>query len=154
MNNTIEIEVVGQPIPQGSLTSAGRRGRTFGGGYNYGGLRYTNDALLKEWRSRVIVALADAAPDDWNQNAPLYVSAHFRFVRPKSHFGVKGLRPSAPQHKATKPDLDKLTRGIGDSIEQSGIARNDSQIVRWTVSKMWTDDQQPPGVRLIVTMCK
>ena len=154
MNNQIEIEVIGHPIPQGSLTSAGRRGRTFGGGYNYGGLRYTNDALLKEWRSRVILALADAAPDDWDQNAPLYVSAHFRFVRPKSHFGVKGLRPSAPQHKATKPDLDKLTRGIGDSIEQSGIARNDSQIIRWTVSKMWTDDQQPPGVRLIVTMCE
>ena len=154
MNNQIEIEVIGQPIPQGSLTSAGRRGRTFGGGYHYGGLRYTNDALLKEWRSRVILALADAAPDDWDQNAPLYVSAHFRFVRPKSHFGVKGLRPSAPQHKATKPDLDKLTRGIGDSIEQSGIARNDSQIIRWTVSKMCTDDQQPPGVRLIVTMCE
>ena len=141
MNNTIEIEVIGQPVPQGSLV----------GNPRFGGLRYTNDALLKEWRSRVIVALADAAPDDWNQNAPLYVAAHFRFVRPKSHYGVKGLRPSAPAHKATKPDLDKLTRGIGDSIEQSGIARNDSQNVRWTVSKMWTDDQQPPGVRLLIS---
>lgn len=143
MNNTIEIEVIGTPAPQGSLVNN-----------RFGGLRYTNDVLLKEWRSKVIVALADAAPDDWDQNAPLYVAAHFRFVRPKSHFGVKGLRPSAPKHKATKPDLDKLTRGVSDSIEQSGIARNDSQIIRWTVSKMWTDDQQAPGVRLIVTMCK
>ena len=143
MNNTIEIEVIGTPAPQGSLVNN-----------RFGGLRYTNDVLLKEWRSKVIVALADAAPDDWDQNAPLYVAAHFRFVRPKSHFGVKGLRPSAPKHKATKPDLDKLTRGVSDSIEQSGIARNDSQIIRWTVSKMWTDAPQAPGVRLIVTMCK
>ena len=139
----IEIEVIGSPVPQGSLV----------GNPRFGGLRYTNDALLKEWRSKVIVALADEMPDDWDQNAPLFVSAQFRFVRPKGHFGKKGLRPSAPDHKATKPDLDKLTRGIGDSIEQSGIARNDSQIVQWSVLKRWTEEQEPPGVSLIVTMC-
>lgn len=139
----IEIEVIGSPVPQGSLV----------GNPRFGGLRYTNDALLKEWRSKVIVALADEMPDDWDQNAPLFVSAQFRFVRPKGHFGKKGLRPSAPDYKATKPDLDKLTRGIGDSIEQSGIARNDSQIVQWSVLKRWTEEQEPPGVSLIVTMC-
>ena len=69
MNNQIEIEVIGAPIPQGSLV----------GNPRFGGLQYTNDALLKEWRSRVIIALADAAPDDWDQNAPLYVSAHLIF---------------------------------------------------------------------------
>ena len=139
--NTIEIQVIGAPVPQGSLV----------GNPRFGGLRYTNDALLKEWRSKVIIALADAAPDDWNQNAPLYVTAYFKFVRPKSHYGVRGLLRSAPPHKATKPDLDKLTRGIGDSIEQAGIARNDSQIIRWTVSKMWTDEKEPPGVRLLIS---
>tara|TARA_R100000742_G_C4278658_1_gene101775 strand:+ start:3529 stop:3972 length:444 start_codon:yes stop_codon:yes gene_type:complete len=140
--NKIEIEVIGSPVPQGSLV----------GNPRFGGLRYSNDALLKEWRSKVIVALADKMPDDWDQSAPLFVSANFRFVRPKGHFGKKGLRPSAPDHKATKPDLDKLTRGIGDAIEQSGIARNDSQIVQWSVLKRWTEDQEPPGVLLIVTM--
>jgi len=142
--NTIEIEVIGAPVPQGSLV----------GNPRFGGLRYSNDALLKEWRSKVIIALADTAPDDWDQNAPLYVTAYFKFIRPKSHYGVKGLRPSAPEHKATKPDLDKLVRGIGDSIEQAGIARNDSQIIRWTVSKMWTDEKEPPGVQVIITGCQ
>ena len=141
-SKTIEIEVIGSPVPQGSLVGNPRFG-----------MRYTNDALLKEWRSKVIVALADEMPDDWDQSAPLFVSANFRFIRPKAHFGKKGLRPSAPDHKATKPDLDKLTRGIGDAIEQSGIARNDSQIVQWSVLKRWTEDQEPPGVLLIVTMC-
>jgi len=139
--NTIEIEVIGAPVPQGSLV----------GNPRFGGLRYSNDALLKEWRSKVIIALADAAPEDWDQNAPLYVTAYFKFIRPKSHYGVKGLRPSAPEHKATKPDLDKLVRGIGDSIEQAGIARNDSQIIRWTVSKMWAGEQGPPGVRILIS---
>ena len=139
--NTIEIEVIGAPVPQGSLVGDPR----------FGGLRYSNDALLKEWRSKVIIALADTAPDDWDQNAPLYVTAYFKFIRPKSHYGVKGLRPSAPEHKATKPDLDKLVRGIGDSIEQAGIARNDSQIIRWTVSKMWAGEQGPPGVRILIS---
>ncbi len=139
--NTIEIEVIGAPVPQGSLV----------GNPRFGGLRYSNDALLKEWRSKVIIALADTAPDDWDQNAPLYVTAYFKFIRPKSHYGVKGLRPSAPEHKATKPDLDKLVRGIGDSIEQAGIARNDSQIIRWTVSKMWAGEQGPPGVRILIS---
>ena len=141
--NSIEIEVIGSPVPQGSLV----------GNPRFGGLRYSNDALLKEWRSKVIIALADAAPKDWDQNAPLYVTAYFKFVRPKSHYGVRGLLRSAPPHKATKPDLDKLTRGIGDSIEQAGIARNDSQIIRWTVSKMWTDEKEPPGVRLLISTC-
>jgi len=136
----IKIEVIGAPIPQGSLV----------GNPRFGGLRYSNDALLKEWRSKVIIALADECPDDWDQSAPLFVSANFRFVRPKGHFGKKGLRPSAPNHKATKPDLDKLTRGIGDSIEQAGIARNDSQIVQWSVLKRWTEGQEPPGVTLRV----
>ena len=142
--NSIEIEVVGIPVPQGSLV-----GNRHFGGKNY--LRYSNDSLLREWRSKVIIALADAAPKDWDQNAPLYVTAYFKFIRPKSHYGVKGLRPSAAPHKATKPDLDKLTRGIGDSIEQAGIARNDSQIIRWTVSKMWAGEKGPPGVRILIS---
>ena len=136
----IFVNVVGVPISQGSLV----------GNPRYGGLRYSNDALLKEWRSKVINELAEATPDNWDADKPMNVVAEFRFVRPKGHYGKKGLRDSAPKEKTTKPDLDKITRGIGDCIEQSGIARNDSQIVYWIVSKKYAKENEPPGVKITV----
>lgn len=140
MNPSISIKVIGVPIAQGSLV----------GNPRYGGLRYSNDVLLKEWRGKVINQLADARPSDWDENAPINVVAVFKFVRPKSHYGKKGLLPTAPKHKTTKPDLDKISRAIGDCIEQSGIARNDSQIVYWNVYKEYAKNDEPPGVRITI----
>ena len=139
-NKSINVKIVGVPIPQGSLV----------GNPRFGGLRYSNDVLLKEWRAKVIDALADAMPSDWDISAPVIVMAVFKFVKPKGHYGVKGLRKTAPKHKSTKPDLDKLARGVGDSCEQSGVIRNDSQIIQWVVQKQWARDQEPPGVTISI----
>jgi Holliday junction resolvase RusA-like endonuclease len=136
----IQVEVIGNPIPQGSLVS----------NHRFGGLRYSNDVLLKEWRGRVINELAQAKPDKWDIHAALNVVAVFRFVRPKGHYGKKGLKPSAPKYKTTKPDVDKLTRGIGDSIEQAGIVKNDSQIIYWMVNKEYAEGDDPPGVSISI----
>lgn len=136
----ISIDVVGVPIPQGSLV----------GNPRYGGLRYSNDALLKEWRGRVINELAKAKPSEWDSLAALSVVAVFSFVRPKGHYGKNGLKPSAPKYKTTKPDVDKLTRGIGDSIEQAGIVKNDSQIIYWMVNKKYAKGDDPPGVSITI----
>ena len=137
----IKVEVIGTPIPQGSLV----------GNPRFGGLRYSNDVLLKEWRGRVINELAKAKPPKWDSLAAFNVVAVFSFTRPKGHYGKKGLKPSAPKYKTTKPDVDKLTRGIGDSIEQAGIAKNDSQIVCWRVNKEFVKGDEPPGVSIMIT---
>ena len=51
--------------------------------------------------------------------------------------------------KMTAPDLDKLTRAIGDALEQSGMIRSDARIWSWDVSKVQT--QAVPGANVIVS---
>ena len=139
--NSISVDVAGVPIAQGSLV----------GNPRFGGLRYSNDALLKEWRGRIIDSLSASRPDNWEPEKAMSVYAEFRFVRPNSHFGKKGKRPSAPRFKTTKPDLDKNARAIGDCIEQAGLVRNDSQIVHWVLSKRWARKDEAPGVSLTLS---
>ena len=54
------------------------------------------------------------------------------------------LKPSAPQHHTKMPDLDKLCRGVADSIGDAVaqvLLKNDSQIVSLYATKRYqTDD--------------
>ena len=135
---SFEIEVFGTPIPQGSL----KRTR-----YN---IVYSNDELLKDWRARLISDLVLHMPIGWNSEAPISVVADFRFARPNSHFGKKGLRPSAPKHKTTRCDLDKCIRAISDSMEQAYLVEDDSQIIQWMATKRWMREDEKPGVHLTI----
>jgi len=72
-------------------------------------------------------------------------------MRPKAHFGKKGLRPSAPRYKTTKSDTDKLIRSIGDSIQQSGLVRDDSQIIHWAASKRYCETGESPGASITLS---
>tara|TARA_R100000479_G_scaffold174556_1_gene123031 strand:- start:628 stop:1053 length:426 start_codon:yes stop_codon:yes gene_type:complete len=135
----LRCEVHGTPISQGSLKR----------GFGYS-LTYSNDKDLKQWRHMVICELVDARPDNWDQDAAVKVSVVFRFTRPKSHFGARGLLPSAPNHKMTKPDTDKVIRSVGDSIEQSGLIRTDAQIVHWDAQKVWAADGEGPGAVITI----
>jgi Holliday junction resolvase RusA-like endonuclease len=135
------IDVIGLPVPQGSLTPRGD-GR---------GLRYPNEATLKPWRHTIMAELNAAKPDDWNPLAPVTISCTFRFPRNKGHLNKSGeLLPSAPEHKMTAPDLDKLARAVGDSLQQSGLLMNDSQITGINASKRWALMSESPGLLLTV----
>ena len=123
----ISVDVVGVPVAQGSLKRTAF------------GVIYSNDKELKSWRQDVMTYLLSARPDDWEIDCAFAVSCEFRFMRPKAHFGKKGLRPSAPRYKTTKTDVDKNLRAVFDSIEQSGLARNDSQIVHAICSKRYCE---------------
>ena len=73
-------------------------------------------------------------------------------MRPKSHYGTKGtLRPAAPRYKTTKSDTDKLIRSIGDSIQQSGLVRDDSQIIHWIASKRYCEPGESPGASITLS---
>jgi len=136
------IDIKGIPIAQGSLVSNGI-GR---------GLRHSNEPKLKPWRYTVVQAINSNRPKDWDPSLPLSITATFRFERPQSHFGTGknrgSLKPSAPIHHHVKPDLDKLTRAIGDAIEASGLVRGDQQIASWNIAKRYVVNDETPGVLL------
>jgi Holliday junction resolvase RusA-like endonuclease len=140
-NDAFTCNVIGLPVSQGSLVARG-----FGPG-----LRYQNDASLKLWRHMIISEVRDAKPEGWNPRAAVSLALTFRFPRNKGHFNKRGdLLPSAPEHKATKPDLDKCARAVFDSLEQAGLILNDSQIICVNASKRWTQADEAPGVLLTV----
>lgn len=137
-----EVEVHGIPVAQGSMVRS-----VFG-------LRYYNHKALMDWRHSVMKELVHARPDGWDDAAPIEVIATFVFPRPASHFGTgknaSRLRPSAPEHKVTAPDLDKLTRACGDAIEEAGIVSNDAQICGWEVLKRYAETSETPGALLSI----
>jgi hypothetical protein len=65
---------------------------------------------------------------------PLDVTFRFYVDRPKGHYGVRDLRPSAPPYPIVRPDLLKLARAVEDAL--TGVVyKDDSQIVRETLEK-------------------
>ena len=138
----ISVDVVGVPVAQGSLKRTAF------------GVIHSNDKQLKAWRQDVMQELILAKPKDWDIDAAFSVSCEFRFMRPKSHYSTKGngtLRPAAPKYKTTKTDVDKNLRAVFDSIEQSGLARNDSQIVHAICSKRYCETGESPGASITLS---
>jgi crossover junction endodeoxyribonuclease RusA len=126
----MSLVVLGRPVPQGSK-------RVFNGN-----LVDANSKQLRPWRAEI----AAAAYEVWPQPLPgaLSVWLDFFFARPLGHYGVKGLRPSAPDLPAVRPDLDKLVRAVLDAL--TGIAfRDDSQAWEIVARKRYAD-AHPQGL--------
>lgn len=102
---------------------------------------------LAAWRTLVARDARNAAHTtgwDTPHDGPVAVEARFYLPRPK--------RPRFPDHAATKPDLDKLARAVGDALAApDGPLAEDSRIVTWVLTKHWASDDHPPGVHVIVT---
>lgn len=79
----------------------------------------------------------------------LRVTVEFRLPRPASHFGARGLLPSAPRWPIVKPDLDKLLRSTMDALK--GIAfDDDSRICEFTTRKRYAWGIEPTGAAITV----
>lgn len=125
----LELIVYGQPAPAGSKR----------GFYNQPARRVilTDDSKQsRPWKAQV----ADKAAAEMNGrellDGPLAVT--FKFVRPRpaSHTGKRGLKPSAPTHPTTRPDVLKLARAVEDAL--TGIVwRDDAQIVLEVLTKAY-----------------
>lgn len=62
----------------------------------------------------------------------------FYLPRPKGHYGVRGVLPSAPHYPIVRPDVLKLARGVEDAL--TGIVwRDDAQIVIEALVKRYGD---------------
>ena len=126
----VQFTVFGKPQPQGSAKAFIPKG------WNRAVITSDNKTL-KPWRQDVSMMAQHAMGGQDIATGPVSVEISFSFARPKS---VK-----AP-HKTTKPDLDKLLRGILDSL--SGIVfRDDAQVVHCSVSKQYG---LPEGAQITV----
>ena len=127
--------ILGTPVPQGSVKAFGSR------------VVANNEHALGSWRSDVASAAQRAKPADWDINAAVSLRCEFVFPRPLSHYGTgknsTKLKPSAPRYHVKTPDVDKLVRGVADSIGDA-VARvllnNDSQIVSIYAAKRYSTD--------------
>ena len=138
-----EFVVMGIPIPQGSqVYNTTKDGRAYG--------RYANQQHLMRWRESVAQA-AWRSTNGEQVHGAVEVRMLFYFDRPKSHYTTKGLlKPNVPKFVTKKPDLDKVVRAIGDSLESSILMDGDESICSLIAHKYWADDH-PQGVRVIVT---
>ena len=102
--------------------------------------RFYDSDVADEWKRAVQIALLEMATQTrWELTlGPVAVELRFAMPRPKSHFGAKGLKPSAPEFHTQKSDLDNLEKLCLDQITRSGrIWRDDSQVVSMRSDKFW-----------------
>lgn len=123
--------VAGIPVPQGSKTAyvVGKRAV----------LTDANKKLLKPWRAEVTRVAGASWMDRLQLDGAVHVTAVFVFERPKS---VKRDAPSV------KPDVDKLARALLDGVTDSGIWKDDSQVTRLEVEKVYG---AAPGVHVVIS---
>lgn len=124
----LEFWVDGTPIPQGSKGARTVRGKAH--------LFDTNAKHLHPWRKHVTETAR--GQDVQFGSTPVSVALDFYFEPP--------LKPKFPAH-AVKPDADKLTRAILDSLTNAEVFKDDCLATRLIVEKHYGDY---PGVNIRV----
>lgn len=104
----------------------------------------------KEWKSAVMAAAKEKG-EGVTFTGPLALSLSFYFARPQSHFGAKGLKPSAPVFHTKKPDADNLAKAVMDAMTDAGFWTDDCQVVESHTFKSYVTDTAPEGCRVVVT---
>lgn len=116
----VTFTVYGQPQPAGSKTA----GRT------KSGRMFVRDSAKGSapWKRQVAQTAGEAMNGSGLLDGALELSIIFTVPRPKGHYGVRGLRPSAPEHPTVRPDVTKLLRAVEDAC--TGVVwRDDAQVV-------------------------
>lgn len=97
-----------------------------------------NAKTLKPWRATIAAAASDERHGR-TITGPVRLDAVFVMPRPKHHFGTGRnagrLKASAPVYCCTRPDLDKLLRALLDGLVDSGLIRDDDQVVEVVARK-------------------
>lgn len=120
--------VYGVAAPAGSKTVA----------YAKEGRAFVRDASKRAapWKRLVAQVAGEAMGGAPLLEGPLSLTVAVVVPRPKSHYGARGLRPSAPPAPTTRPDLTKYLRGIEDAL--TGVVwRDDAQVITQTAEKRY-----------------
>ena len=102
--------------------------------------RFYDSDVADAWKRAVSLGIVQAAiRSGWQlTQGPIAVELRFAMPRPKSHFGAKGLKPSAPHFHVGKPDCDNLAKLVFDQATRTDrIWRDDSQVVSLRCDKFW-----------------
>jgi hypothetical protein len=144
----ISLEVHGTPAPKGSMRaiSIGGRGRVIPGGSKAN--QRSQHAWVKAIRD-AMAALGDG-PYPIYADAPLEVHLLFKLERPTAHYGVRGLKPSAPLHPMVRrDDIDKLARSTLDAL--TGLLYDDDgRIVTLVCTKQYARSEADAGVVITI----
>lgn len=100
----------------------------------------------RDWRQAVTAAAWEAmsrAREPTPFLGPVEVTALVRMPRPRSTPGNRTWH-----HR--QPDLDKIARSIGDSLEVAGVVASDAQIARWVIEKILCPPDAPLGASITV----
>lgn len=123
----ITITVYGTPAPQGSK----KIGRIRGTGKR---ILIEDNARTKPWREHVAECARIATLRQPTIDAPVRVQITFTIPKPDR----------APKRRrtwpATKPDVDKLTRAVFDSLKDAGVIREDSRVVHVSAEKVYPNE--------------
>lgn len=124
----MHIRVYGTPAPQGSKTAVVRGGKA---------IMFESSKKLVPWRDACIMASKMATTEAPTPLAgPLKVKVTFYLERPRS---------TVRDYPNSAPDVDKLLRGVFDSLQIAEVIMNDGQIVDVDANKLWADENHPPG---------
>jgi Holliday junction resolvase RusA-like endonuclease len=131
-------EVPGQPQPQGSMKAYVRRGKA---------VLLPDNESTRAWRLDVVLcarqAIGKAGCKSPMFTGPVAVNAVFTLRRPPS------VRRAEP---CTRPDLDKLTRALLDSLTMAGAWRDDGQVTDLAVRKRYAGPETSPGAAIRVAV--
>lgn len=128
----MKFHVSGLPVPQGSKKAIPHKstGRII--------LIDQSGKRLKEWRNAV-AAEAARHSEDYLYEGAVSVEVTFRMKLAKKP------PPAHSEYPIMRPDIDKLTRAILDSLT-STVFVDDSQVCRLTAHKRYALDGEQPGV--------
>lgn len=139
-----EFTVLGIPQSGGSKRPVRRGGKASGKLM----LIDMNEEKVKPWRNAAKMIAAELMRGRDPYEGPLMLAVEFHMPRPKGHFGVHGVRRSAPSYPTVRPDSTKLLRPLEDAL--TGILWNDdSQIVEQIIRKRYGD---PPRAEIRVAV--
>ena len=131
--------ISGKPIaaPRPRVT---RRGQTY------------MPATYSKHKDSIIQVLKDTMESsNWKQgeDSPCRLSIRFIHKRPKRMYKTGGRSP-----KITRPDVDNLTKTVMDSIQSSGLIKDDSQIVELHVIDLYGDKDETPHTEICLEIWK
>lgn len=128
----IQIDVFGEPAPQGSKRHVGR------------GIMVESSAKVKPWREAVTFAAAQAAAKGYRQSGAVGVTIMFYLRRPPS-------APKSRRYPDRKPDLDKLIRSTLDALVVGGVIDDDARIIAIRAGKVYARTR-PTGALIEINL--
>ena len=107
-----------------------------------GHARCYDPGTAEGWKSQIAEAMRPHIPT-LPLFGPIQVTIAFYMRRPKSHYGKRGLKPTAPTWHAQKPDCDNALKAALDALTLLRVWNDDAQVAQALVSRRWENGNGP-----------